>query len=126
QAPERGREPAQLTVEVAVGEGARVSRLALPDQRGLVVKLAVAMAVEAALDDVHAPATPPGRPRFAPGEVDDLVVVAVERDVDVFDRRVPEPLDVGVRTLQQLRVRSDVVAVHEALEPAPRDDVGAR
>ena len=78
------------------------------------------------MHDVHARAAPPGGPLLTLGEVDHAVVVAVERDVDVFDRRVPEPLDVRVGAMQQLGERADVVAVHEPLEPAFRDDLVAR
>src|SRR4029077_12312342 len=97
QSPERAREATYLGVEFAVCEAANLARLALPDQRDLVVELTAAVAVEAALDDVHARADPPLRPLFACGEVDGLVVVPVEGDVDVLDGRVPEPVDVLVR-----------------------------
>ncbi len=95
-------ELADLVIELFVCELANVARLAFPDDRELVVGVVVAVAVEAALHDVHPPADPPGRPRLALRHVDDLVVVAVEGDVDVLDRGVPEPLDVVVRSLQQL------------------------
>ena len=127
--PRRRSAPARRQtslVELAVGELADVAGLALPDERELVVELAVAMAVEAALHDVHARADPPLRPGLALREVDDLVVVAVEGDVDVLDRGVPEPLDVVVGALQQLAKGLDPVLVHEALEPAPGDDLVAR
>src|SRR5207248_4261183 len=97
---------ADLTVELAIRELAHITRLALPDQRDLVVILAIAMAVEAGLDDVHPAPDPPFRPLLAVGQVDDLVVVAIERDVDVLDRRVPEPLDVLVGARQQLDRKS--------------------
>jgi len=64
---------------------------------------AVAMAVEAALDDVHAAADPPLRPGLPLRQVDHLVVIAIKRDVDVLDRRVPEPFDIVVGALQQRR-----------------------
>jgi hypothetical protein len=59
-------------------------------------------------------------------EVDDPVVGAIEADVDVLDRRIPEPLDVAVGSLEQLFERLDAVAVHEPLEAAALDDLGAR
>src|ERR1700682_5230664 len=113
-------------VELAVGELAHVAGLTFPDDRELVARLTVTVAVEAALNDVHPRADPPLRPWLALREVDDLVVVAVESDVDVLDRRVPEPLDVVVGALQELRKGLDAVLVHEALEPARRDHLGAR
>ncbi len=126
QPPQRAREAADLYVELAVGEAPHVARLALPDERELVVELTVAVAVEAALDDVHARADPPLRPLLAGGEVDHAVVVAVEGDVDVLDGCVPEPLDVLVRAPQQLGERLDAVLVHEALQPALGDHLGTR
>ena len=90
------------------------------------MELAVPVSVQAALHDVHAPADPPRRPWLAFGEIHDLVVVAEERDVDVLDRGIPEPLDVGVGPMQQLLEGGDVMSLHEALEPALRNHVGAR
>jgi len=119
-------EAAHLFVELAVGELADVARLALPDERELVVKVAVAMAVEAALHDIHPRADPPAGPGLAIRQVDDLVVVAVEGDVDVPDRGVPEPLDVVVGALQELAKGLNAVLVHEALEPATGDDLVTR
>ena len=74
-----------------------LARLALPDDRGLVTEVAVAVAVEAALDDVHPGADPPARPGLSVRKVDHAVVVPIEGDVDVLDGGVPEPLDVLVR-----------------------------
>src|ERR1700686_8689 len=126
QRAQRAGELASLLVELAIRELADLARLALPDDRFLVVRLGVAVAVEAALHDVHPPADPPSRPGLAFREVDDLVVMPVEGDVDVLDRRVPEPLDVIVRALQELGEGVDAVLVHESLEPALRDNLGAR
>src|SRR5438094_3288 len=120
------REPRDLPVELAISEPADLARLALPDDGRLVAKLPVAVAIETALDDVHAGPDPPLRPRLTLGQVDDLVVLAIEGDVDVFDRGIPEPLDVVVRAFQQLVEGLDPVAVHEALEPAALDDLLAR
>jgi len=119
------RQAADLFIELAIGELADVAGLTLPDERELVVELAVAMAVEAALHDVHAGADPPPGPGLAVRKVDDLVVVAVEGNVDVLDRSVPEPLDVIVGSLQELAEGLDAVMVHEAFEPAAGDDLVA-
>src|SRR5438445_8903537 len=125
EAAQRAGQAADLLVELAVGEAADVARLAFPDQRDLVVELTVAVAVEAALDDVHAAADPPLSPGLAVGEVEDAVVVAEESDVDVLDGGVPEPFDVLVGALQQLGKGLDTVLVHEPLQPAPRDHLRA-
>ena len=58
-------------------------------------------------------------------QVHDLLVLAVESDVDILDGRVPEPLDVVVGALEQLIECLDPVPVHESLEPAPFDDLAA-
>src|SRR5712692_6016652 len=119
--PQRAGETAHLLIELAVRQSPHVARLTLPDERDLVVELVIAVAVEAALDDVHAPADPPLRPGLAVGEVDQTVVVAIEGDVDVLDGGVPEPFDVLVRTFQKLGEGLDAVLIHEELQAALRD-----
>src|ERR1700682_1925333 len=123
---QRARELAHLAVELGVRELLNVARFAFEDDRQLVVCLFIAITVETALDDVHPPANPPLRPRLALGEIDHLVVVAVEPDVDILDCRVPEPLNVLVGALQEVGEARDAVLVHEPLQPAPRDHLGTR
>src|SRR5207253_4124469 len=103
-----------LLLQRTVAVLADVPRLPPPEDRGLVAKLAVAMPVEAALDDVHPRSDPPFRPGLAMRQVHDLLVLAVESDVDILDGRVPEPLDVVVGALEQLVECLDPVPVHES------------
>src|SRR6202011_4605746 len=68
---------ADLLIELAISQGSDVARLALPDDRLLLLlERAVAVPVEAALDDVHPAPDPPLGERLALREVDHLVVVA--------------------------------------------------
>src|SRR2546428_622947 len=56
--PKAAREPQTLGFQLAVGHLPNLARLAFPHEGRLVVKLLVAMPVEAAVHDVHARPAP--------------------------------------------------------------------
>ena len=125
---QRPGQPADLAVQLGVGQPADLARLALPDQ-GHLVGLGVGAAdpaVQAGLDDVDLPVDEPARPLGPSGLVEDLVVVAVEGDAEVVDDRIPEPLRILDRTLLQRLQAADAVPSHERRQPGPLDHLGGR
>ena len=68
EALEHVGEAADLAVQLLVGEHARVARLALADDRGLVAAASLEVAVEAVVREVEAPADEPLGERRLPVE----------------------------------------------------------
>ena len=59
-------------------------------------------------------------------QVHDLLVLAVESDVDILDGRVPEPLDVVPASLDQLAPVRDPVLAHERRGARALENLGGR
>src|SRR5262245_54872371 len=120
-------------MQFTVGERLRYSLLALPAQCDTILGWRAEPLIQAALDNVHAPADAPARPWLAAGEIDDFVVRSRKTDVEVFENCVPEPLDVLGGALPELVKRRNALLLQECEEPAafglilrrPPDDLTA-
>src|SRR5207247_299761 len=116
QALEDVGELADLAVQILVGEGTRVARLALPENGGLGAARPVEVAVEAVVTDVELAAVEPAGVRLVP---DEHAVPALE-PVQRLGLLGPEAFRVGVGALPELLV------LGEALDVGPRREVRRR
>src|SRR5207244_2555656 len=119
-------EARHLVRQLAVGQGAPLAVLALPDRRVRVGMLAVRPAVDAVPGEVELAADEPRRPLRPAREVANLLPRARELEPHVRDRLRPEPLRLLCGEANELPVVVESEPPREPHRVRPRSHLVAR
>ena len=107
EALERIGKPASLGVKLAVRQPANDSVLSFRDDGNLIAPRRLGMPVKAMMGQVDRAAAKPRRPGDPAARIQDGIERPIKLNLQILDRRLPEPLDLVGGSRNQLPVRGE-------------------